>query len=286
MKSKIVIYSAALTFAMATGLLEYMPDESNTAIYRTMVALICVLYFIAVCLVNLWYDMKPIQLYRLSYRTGSDPFEGAEHSRYYQWLQEAEFHKKILIDQSSALPAHARSKGLSYHTDSQGKPVYTISIEGPLLIDEDIPRLYELKDIWPDTEVADKYYPTPANVVRELFSIDSNLEDLIQPADGPKVIGKINLDEVTREESPTTNGSVKEIGQYNIFHKIADKRYRLAGYVEADSLEQAFYKSQHAVDSTVKWSFHERSTMVGDIIEAPSEICYEVLGTGFKELPQ
>jgi hypothetical protein len=80
------------------------------------------------------------------------------------------------------------------------------------------------------------------------------------------------------------------MAQFHIYHSTGKDRFqevenqprKYAGFVEADSLEQAFRKAQNE-DS--EWSsYHQaRSTSVGDIIQGEGKF-YMVCGIGFKEL--
>jgi hypothetical protein len=80
------------------------------------------------------------------------------------------------------------------------------------------------------------------------------------------------------------------MAQFHIYHSTGKDRFqevenqprKYAGFVEADSLEQAFRKAQNE-DS--EWSsYHQaRSTSVGDVIQADDGF-YMVCGIGFKLL--
>ena len=75
--------------------------------------------------------------------------------------------------------------------------------------------------------------------------------------------------------------------QYHIFHTIIQSRFperkiqarKYAGFVNANSLEEAFKLSQ--TDFNDDWD--TRSTSVGDIIQDHDKF-YMVCGTGFEEL--
>ena len=80
------------------------------------------------------------------------------------------------------------------------------------------------------------------------------------------------------------------MAQYHIYHSTGKDRFqevenqprKYAGFVEANSFQEAFVKAQNT-DS--EWSeYHQaRSTSVGDVIQGEDKFMM-VCGTGFKEL--
>ncbi len=83
------------------------------------------------------------------------------------------------------------------------------------------------------------------------------------------------------------------MSQYHIYHSIeSGKRFKeievqpreYAGFVEAQSLEEAFKLSQNDFNESGDWSNNaKRSISVGDVIQA-DEGFYMVCGVGFKLL--
>jgi len=71
------------------------------------------------------------------------------------------------------------------------------------------------------------------------------------------------------------------MAQFQIYHSIGENMLKHVGFVEANSLEQAFQYSQNDHDD---WHYYEaRSTSVGDIIQSEDGF-YMVRGMGFKFL--
>jgi hypothetical protein len=81
---------------------------------------------------------------------------------------------------------------------------------------------------------------------------------------------------------------------YNIYHpfdavinnECHEKKYcyEYIGMVKAKNLSQAFSLAQNDFNEDYL-ELGKRSTCVGDIISGPDNVCYMVMGSGFKRVP-